>query len=108
VAVIASHVLVELVGAMTGRERRQDFAASLSMGFGVPNADGTDKTEHWLLPSSGSGDAKTHCKRTVCRPLFSKLGRGSPDSAMISRLKCDPIPMPPLQWLWLAGDGFAA
>ena len=23
-------------------------------------------------------------------------------------LKCDPSPMPPLQWLWLAGDGFAA
>lgn len=23
-------------------------------------------------------------------------------------LKCDPSPLPPLQWLWLAGDGFAA
>jgi len=57
--------LVELVGAMTEGERGKDFAASLSMGFGVPNADGTDKAEHWLLPSSGSGDAKTHCKRTV-------------------------------------------
>ncbi|MBU2587279.1 MAG: hypothetical protein KJ872_04120 [Alphaproteobacteria bacterium] len=57
--------MVELVGAMTEGERGKDFAASLSMGFGVPNADGTDKAEHWLLPSSGSGDAKTHCKRTV-------------------------------------------
>jgi len=67
-----------------------------------------ERTGTGALQSLGVRDAETingHATNEITL-LVARSGKSGKGHEFL--LKCDPSPLPPLQWLWLAGDGFAA
>ncbi len=64
----------------------------------------SDSAAHMAL-MWGADTFGNHATRKI---TLTAAGSGKSGKGHGILLKCDPSPMPPLQWLWLAGDGFAA
>ncbi|WP_341711529.1 hypothetical protein [Erythrobacter sp.] len=52
--------------------------------------------------------AETISNHATRKIILSAARSGKSGKGHVILLKSDPSPMPPLQWPWLAGDGFAA
>lgn len=94
-------------GGCRGRAMSED-KQPIEAWTGVGRMRGTESDRAWRMHVLLLENAETPCHcpvRQIC-PVRNPVWQIREVPCL--PVKCDPSPLPPLQWLWLAGDGFAA